>query len=81
MDLNSLQSFLGWCIIINYAILLIWFAFLVTARDWLFGLHAGIFGVEKSVVQAEHFRLFGQFKLLIMIFNIAPWLALVILRS
>jgi hypothetical protein len=79
LDLSELKTLLGWCLIINYGILLIWFAFIMTARDWIFGIHARMFGVERDLVQAEHFKLFGQFKLLIMVFNIAPWLALLIM--
>jgi hypothetical protein len=42
-------------------------------------LHARLFGIERDVVQAEHFKLFGQFKLLVMVLNLAPWLALLIM--
>ncbi len=79
MDLSELKSLLGWCLVINYGVLIVWFVFVVTARDWVFGLHARLFGVERDLVQAEHFKLFGQFKLLVMVLNLAPWLALLIM--
>ena len=79
LDLTELKSLLGWCLVINYGVLLIWFGFVKGARDWIFGLHSRLFGVERDIVQAEHFTLFGQFKLLVMVFNLAPWLALLIM--
>ncbi len=79
MDLAQLQTFLGWCILINYALLLIWFALLLWADSWIIGIHARIFRIEPETVRAEHFHLMGQFKFMIMIFNIAPWLALLLM--
>lgn len=79
MDLTDLKSLLGWCLVINYGVLIAWFFVVVTARDWVFNLHARLFGIDRNVAQAEHFKLFGQFKLLVMVLNLAPWLALLIM--
>lgn len=79
MDLAQIQTFLGWCIVINYALLLVWFAALLWTGSWVIGIHARIFGIEPATVRSEHFHLMGQFKLMIMIFNIAPWLALLLM--
>lgn len=79
MDMVQLQSFLGWCIIINYALLLFWFALLPRAGSWVYGFQARLFGIDPATVRDEHFHLMGQFKLMIMIFNIAPWLALLLM--
>ena len=79
MDLTDLKSLLGWCLVINYGVLIAWFFVVVTARDLVFNLHARLLGIDRNVAQAEHFKLFGQFKLLVMVLNLAPWLALLIM--
>lgn len=79
MDLGELKTLLGWCIVINYGVLLIWFAVVMVAGNWLYGVHARLFRIDSDDVPMQHFKLFGQFKLLVMVFNIAPWLALLIL--
>lgn len=79
MDLGQLQAFLGWCLVFNYGLLLLWFAGLQLTGDFVFRLHARMFDLEPSAVRAEHFHLMGQFKLIVMVFNLAPWLALIML--
>lgn len=81
MDLSELRTLLGWCIVINYALLLTWFVLLMGARDWLIGVQARIFELEPERVRRDQFHLFGQLKLLILVFNIAPWVALVIVTG
>ncbi|EQB40192.1 hypothetical protein M947_02335, partial [Sulfurimonas hongkongensis] len=38
MDLLLLQSFLLWCSVINFSILLIWFAMFVVAHEFIYSL-------------------------------------------
>lgn len=79
MDLSELQTFLGWCILINSGFLLLWFAMTRIAGNWHIGLSVRWFDLEPASVRAEHYHLMGQFKLMILIFNFAPWLALVLM--
>lgn len=79
MDLAHLQSFLGWCTVINYGFLLVWFFVLLLASNWIIGIHSRWFDMEPASVRVEHYHLMGQFKLLILVFNFAPWLALVLM--
>lgn len=80
MDLQTLQTFLGWCLVLNYGILLGWAAATLSG-DWVDRIHMRITGLDRDTVKALHFRLMGEFKLLVFVFNLAPWLALVIMRG
>ena len=74
--MNVIAAFLGWCMVINYGILLIWMVFLMSGRIWMYRVHNRWFNISDQEFNAAHYRLMGQFKLGIMILNLAPYLAL-----
>jgi len=73
---EQLRSVLGWCTLINYALLLFWFAMFVLAHDWLHRLHGRWFSVSKEKFDAIHYTLMGVFKLGIFLFNLVPYLSM-----
>lgn len=79
MDLDTLKTFLGWSLVLNYGVLVIWMGFLMVARDWVVGIHSRMFDLEAAQVRAYHFQLAGIYKMMIFVFNLAPWLALLIM--
>ncbi len=79
MDLVTLKSFLGWCVVLNYGVMLLWLGIYFVARDAIVGLHARLFELDAERVRAFHFQFIGWFKMLVFLFALAPWLALVIL--
>ncbi len=40
-----------------------------------------MFHIDESVVSATHFNLMGVFKMMVFVFVLAPWLALVIMGN
>lgn len=61
---------------INYAILLIWFIVFVAARNWLRALHGRWFRLSDSAFDATHYGGMAVYKIGILLFNLAPLLAL-----
>lgn len=80
MNPDTVQSLLGWALIFNYGVLLVWYAIYQFANRWIVQLHARMFDIEPAVVRRVHFQLMGQFKLLVFVLVLAPWLALLILN-
>jgi hypothetical protein len=74
--INVIAAILGWCMVINYGTLLLWMIFLMSGRIWMYRVHNRWFNISDQEFNAAHYRLMGQFKLSIMIFNLAPYLAL-----
>lgn len=78
MSIESLTAFFGWCSVINISLLLL--ILLLTAvankEGFPFDLIAKIFGITKSDVRTTHFHVFQQFRLAVLILNIAPYIAL-----
>ena len=88
---SKLTALLGWCALVNYALMLVWFAVLTGgelcggvacagAQNWYFEMHRAI-GIHMTdeALLALHFGLYGQMKMLVFIFNLVPFLVLLAL--
>ena len=77
MNVETLKRTLGWCIVINYVILIIWFVAFFLAHDWLRDLHAR-FGFKLTPDQFDFAHYMGMtiYKMGIMLFNLVPYFAL-----
>lgn len=76
MTVEIVREFLGWCSIINLALLIWWFLFFMLAHDWMYNLHGKWFKLSVEKFDAIHYALMGFYKLSILLFNIIPYLAL-----
>lgn len=76
MDLESLRAMLGWATLLSYGLLLLWFAMLVMARDFVKRLHGRWFRLSDAAFDAIHYGAMAALKLGTWLFLFAPWLAL-----
>lgn len=81
MDLDVLFSFLLWSMGVNYAVLLIWFIAFVFARGFIRTLHGRWFNLSDQAFDAIHYGGMAAYKISIVLFNLAPLIALWILRG
>ncbi len=79
MDLVLLKQFLFWCLLINYAILLLWFGIWLFGRDAIYRLHSRWFNIPRERFDTLFYCLMGAYKLGVLLFNLTPLLALLIL--
>ena len=80
MDLKMLQDFFLWCMLINSVIYLFTALAVLIFRNFVNKIHEALFGFDEKTVSQSIHRYLGNFKLIITIFNFAPWLALSIIR-
>ena len=80
MTLTMLQALLGWCAVINFGLLMLWFVLYVLAKDWMYRLHSRWFAVSKESYETVHLASMAGYKLAIWIFNLAPYIALHLIR-
>ena len=66
---------------VNYAILMIWFIAFVFARDFVRKLHGRWFRLSDEAFDTVHYAGMTAYKLAILIFNLAPLVALCIVRG
>tara|TARA_R110002096_G_scaffold425864_1_gene634918 strand:+ start:3196 stop:3438 length:243 start_codon:yes stop_codon:yes gene_type:complete len=76
MTVEALQTFLGWCLVINSGLLVISSVLLILMKSVVTSMHAKMFGLEESEVRGIYFRYLGYYKIAILVFNLAPYLAL-----
>ena len=76
MTVEVITAVLGWCILINFALLVWWVLFLALAHDWTYQLHTKWFRFSPEQFDSIHYSLMGIFKIGVIIFNLAPYLAL-----
>ncbi|MNC56305.1 hypothetical protein D3C75_1058910 [compost metagenome] len=81
MDLHTLKAFLLGCLVINYLILLGWFAAFVFAHGWMYRLHSRWFHLSEERFDAIHYMGVAVYKIGVMLFNLVPYLALLIATS
>lgn len=76
MTLELLREFLGWCTLINIGLLAVSSLALITMRRFIAPLHAKMFGLNENQITDHYFRYLAQFKVLVIVFNLVPWIAL-----
>jgi hypothetical protein len=79
MDMHALTMLLGWCAVINIAVLLVSTIALVAVRGPVSNIHSKLFGVSQSDLAPLYMQYLGNYKIAIIILNIVPYLALKIM--
>lgn len=78
MDIATLKELLLWCTIINYCMLLIWFFVFVFAKSFMLDIHGRWFKLSNEEFDSIHYRGMAYYKIGILLLNLSPYLALVI---
>lgn len=76
MSLEALRTFLLWCTVINYGILLLWFLLFMLARDWIQRLHGRWFRLPSERFDTLHYAGMSAYKIGILLFNLVPYVSL-----
>jgi len=79
ITIKMMTEFLGWCSILNGAILLISAIFIVVARKIALNIHHTLFNIDNEYLKKSYFQYLAQYKILIIVFNIVPYFALKII--
>jgi len=79
MTIEAIRTFLLWCTVIDYGILLVWFLVFVFAHDWIHPLHRRWFRLSSEQFDALHYVGMGIFKIGIILLNLVPFIALSVL--
>lgn len=79
MSLDVLRGLLLWCAIINYGVLLWWFLGFRFAHDWIYRFHGQWFPMPVEQFNALHYGGMAIYKIGVLLFNVVPYVALLIL--
>jgi hypothetical protein len=76
MDINEITVFFGWCTLINMSIYTFSSLFIIVLKRFTMNLHSKLMGMNAKKLPALYFKYLGNYKIAILIFNLAPYLAL-----
>lgn len=80
MDIQSLTTFFMWCAVINGSILILWTLFFLFVPDLVYRIQNRWFPIQRETYNALMYGFLGLFKLLFLVFNLVPYLALLLMQ-
>jgi len=78
MDIDSIRTIFMWCTILNVALLLLSSLICLGAGDWVYGIHSKWFSISRETFNVAIYSFLGLYKVLVFVFNLIPYIALVI---
>lgn len=75
MNIETIRSFLLWCSLVNYAVLLVWFLVFIAAHDFIYRLHGKWFRLSVEQFDALNYGGMAVYKIGVLLFNIVPLIA------
>jgi hypothetical protein len=79
MDLHTARSFFMWCTIMNGGLLLLSSLVLVCPGDLVYRIHRRWFPLSREAFATAIYCFIGFMKVLFLMFNLVPYIALVII--
>lgn len=76
MDIEQVTAVFGWMLVINVGLYALAAVFIIFARDWVSNLEARITGVPAEEWPRIFVTYLSQYKIAIIVFNLAPYVAL-----
>ena len=80
MDIEILQRFFFWSMVINSGIYTFTVIALLVLRDIVCRIHQKVFDLKEETVLKSIQNYLATYKLLITVFNFTPWLAILIIK-
>ncbi|MET0101789.1 MAG: DUF6868 family protein [Sedimenticola sp.] len=78
MDVQTLTSFFMWCTIIDGSLLLFWSLALMAAPDLVYRTQSRWFPIPRETFNVVIYGFLGLFKVFFLVFNLVPYLALLL---
>jgi hypothetical protein len=78
MSVATLRSVLLWCTILNYAVLAAWGLSMLLPHAWLYRLVGRWYRISPEQLDAVTYAGIVFYKILVLAFNLVPYLALLI---
>ena len=76
MDIQTLNSFLMWCTILNFVLMSFSFLICVFAGDWVYRLHCKWFSLPRESFNVMLYAFISFYKFMFFFFNVIPYVAL-----
>jgi len=81
MNLDQLRELLGWCCVINSAILLLSTVVLMCFQQVIMKIHGKLMGMDERDLKRVYFTYLANFKIMVICFNLVPYIALILMKQ
>ena len=78
MDIQTLTTFFMWCTIINGALLVLWTVMFMAAPNLVYRIQSIWFPIPRETFDVVMYSFLGVFKIVFLVFNVVPYVALLI---
>ena len=79
MDIQTLTSFFMWCTIINTGFLIFLALVFMLAPNLTYRLQSKFIPITRETFNIVFYSFIGFFKVVVLVFNVVPWIALLII--
>lgn len=79
MDLDQVTQVFMWMTIVNVGVLVLSTVVTMALMKTMCRTHARMFGIKEEQVAAAAYGYLGAYRLLVLVFNIVPYLALLLI--
>ena len=79
MDVQTLTSFFMWCTIINSGMLIFLALIYMLAPNLAYRLQSKFIPISQETFDVVFYSFMGLFKVIVLVFNVVPWIALLII--
>ena len=80
MNIEILYKLLYYCSLINLTLLFLWWLAFIFAHDQIYKIHSKWFNISIEKFDVINYSGMGIFKMIILVFNIIPFIALCIIK-
>jgi len=78
MDIHTLTRFFMWCTIMNGALLLLWTTMCILTPELVYRTQSKWFRMPRETFDVVMYSFIGLFKIVFLVFNVVPYVALLI---
>lgn len=78
MNMELLTKLLMWCTLINGSLLIFWTVMCMTIPDTVYRLQTKWFPMSRDSYELLMYSFLGLFKVIFLVFNLVPYVALLI---
>ncbi|MHC4737821.1 MAG: DUF6868 family protein [Planctomycetota bacterium] len=79
MDIAIVRTFFMWCTIINAGLLGLSCLVCAFLSDWSYRMNNRMFSISRETFNVAFCCFIGLYKIFIIVFNLVPWIALLII--
>ncbi|MCW8934563.1 MAG: hypothetical protein OQK98_07545 [Gammaproteobacteria bacterium] len=81
INISQLTEFLGWASVINLAYLVLATIILMFMRGSISSIHSKMFDIDEKELSSKYFDFLSHYKIVTLVFIVAPYIALKIMSQ